>query len=163
MIDCTHLHDACEPNCQTSWHSNHVPDNKPPEIFHQLAMLQYESDALLMMTSLLFVKNSKIAISYQGVNVVALEAYIVPALMPCSNDAWRFLLLPDRARHKYKKARNYAGLAAFYAFRCLAVPDAGSLPLDRGWRFAGNIVNHPVDATDFVDDAVGDSGKQGVG
>ncbi|WP_300086396.1 hypothetical protein, partial [uncultured Nitrosomonas sp.] len=46
-----------------------------PEIFHQLAMLQYESDALLMMTSLLLVKNLKIAISYQGVNVVALEAY----------------------------------------------------------------------------------------
>lgn len=83
--------------------------------------------------------------------------------MPCSNGAWRFLPLPDRAKHKQKKARNYAGLAAFHAIRCLAVPDAESFPLDRGWRFAGNIVNHPVDATDFVDDAVGDSGKQGVG
>ena len=51
--------------------------------------------------------------------------------MPCSNGAWRFLPLPDRARHKYKKARNYAGLAGFYAFRCLTVPDVGSLPLDR--------------------------------
>src|SRR5690606_1985105 len=56
---------------------------------------------------------------------------IVPALMPCSNGAWRFLLLPDHARRKNKKARNYAGLVAFYAFRCLTVPDAGSFPLNR--------------------------------
>ncbi|MFC4620748.1 hypothetical protein ACFO3A_00760 [Comamonas nitrativorans] len=54
---------------------------------------------------------------------------IVPALMPCSNGAWRFLPLPDRARLKNKKARNYAGLADFYAIKCLAVPDAGSFPL----------------------------------
>lgn len=46
--------------------------------------------------------------------------------MPCSNGAWRFLPLPDRAKHKQKKARNYAGLAAFHAIRCLAVPDAES-------------------------------------
>ncbi|WP_010591199.1 hypothetical protein [Acinetobacter bereziniae] len=51
---------------------------------------------------------------------------IIPALMPCSNGAWRFLPLPDRAKHKQKKARNYAGLAAFHAIRCLAVPDAES-------------------------------------
>lgn len=50
--------------------------------------------------------------------------------MPCSNGAWRFLPLPDRAKHKQKKARNYAGLAAFHAIRCLAVPDAESFPLD---------------------------------
>lgn len=55
---------------------------------------------------------------------------IIPALMPCSNGAWRFLPLPDRAKHKQKKARNYAGLAAFHAIRCLAVPDAESFPLD---------------------------------
>ncbi|HID4398097.1 TPA: hypothetical protein ACXE3F_005585, partial [Klebsiella pneumoniae] len=54
---------------------------------------------------------------------------IIPALMPCSNGAWRFLPLPDRAKHKQKKARNYAGLAAFHAIRCLAVPDAESFPL----------------------------------
>lgn len=30
----------------------------------------------------------------------------------------------------HKKASNYDGLAAFYAIRCLAVPDAGSFPLD---------------------------------
>lgn len=53
---------------------------------------------------------------------------IIPALMPCSNGAWRFLPLPDRAKHKQKKARNYAGLAAFHAIRCLAVPDAESFP-----------------------------------
>ena len=29
----------------------------------------------------------------------------------------------------HKKSRNDAGLAAFYAIRCLAAPDAGSLPL----------------------------------
>src|SRR5690554_7099229 len=51
---------------------------------------------------------------------------IIPALMPCSNGAWRFLPLPDRAKHKQKKARNYAGLAAFHAIRCLAVPDVES-------------------------------------
>lgn len=50
--------------------------------------------------------------------------------MPCSNGAWRFLPLPDRAKHKQKKARNYAGLAAFHAIRCLAVPDAESFPLN---------------------------------
>ncbi|HIW07708.1 MAG TPA: hypothetical protein H9889_10380, partial [Candidatus Ignatzschineria merdigallinarum] len=44
------------------------------------------------------------------------------------NGAWRFLPLPDRAKHKQKKARNYAGLAAFHAIRCLAVPDAESFP-----------------------------------
>ncbi|PRB84383.1 hypothetical protein CQ007_00950 [Pseudomonas sp. MYb185] len=51
--------------------------------------------------------------------------------------------LPDHARRKYKKARNYAGLAAFYAISCLAVPDAGSLPLNRRRRLAGDIVGHP--------------------
>lgn len=64
--------------------------------------------------------------------------------MPCSNGAWRFLPLPDRAKHKQKKARNYAGLAAFHAIRCLAVPDAESFPLDdhqpHFWRF---ILNEP--------------------
>lgn len=49
--------------------------------------------------------------------------------MPCSNGAWRFLPLPDRAKHKQKKARNYAGLAAFHAIRCLAVPDAESFQM----------------------------------
>lgn len=58
---------------------------------------------------------------------------IIPALMPCSNGAWRFLPLPDRAKHKQKKARNYAGLAAFHAIRCLAVPDAESFPIYRKW------------------------------
>src|SRR5690606_36708991 len=75
---------------------------------------------------------------------------IVPALMPCSNGAWRFLLLPDRARLKKKKARNYAGLAAFYAIKCLAVPDAGSFPLYRRRRFAGDVVRHAIDAAHFV-------------
>ena len=74
--------------------------------------------------------------------------------MPCSNGAWRFLPLPDRAKHKQKKARNYAGLAAFHAIRCLAVPDAESFPLDRCRRLAGDVVDHAVDAAYFVDDAV---------
>lgn len=60
---------------------------------------------------------------------------IIPALMPCSNGAWRFLPLPDRAKHKQKKARNYAGLAAFHAIRCLAVPDAESFPLKQHIQF----------------------------
>ena len=73
--------------------------------------------------------------------------------MPCSNGAWRFLPLPDRAKHKQKKARNYAGLAAFHAIRCLAVPDAESFPLySCGW-FARYVVGDAVDAADFVDDA----------
>src|SRR5690625_923589 len=80
---------------------------------------------------------------------------IIPALMPCSNGAWRFLPLPDRAKHKQKKARNYAGLAAFHAIRCLAVPDAESFPLNRGRGLATNIIGHPVDATDLINDAVG--------
>lgn len=73
--------------------------------------------------------------------------------MPCSNGAWRFLPLPDRAKHKQKKARNYAGLAAFHAIRCLAVPDAESFPLNRRRRLAGNIVRHARHAADLVDDA----------
>lgn len=82
--------------------------------------------------------------------------------MPCSNGAWRFLPLPDRAKHKQKKARNYAGLAAFHAIRCLAVPDAESFPLDSCWGFARYIINYAVDATNLIDDAVGDSGQQGI-
>lgn len=74
--------------------------------------------------------------------------------MPCSNGAWRFLPLPDRAKHKQKKARNYAGLAAFHAIRCLAVPDAESFPLDGGWGFATDVVNYAGDAVDFINDAV---------
>src|SRR5574340_200241 len=88
---------------------------------------------------------------------------IIPALMPCSNGAWRFLPLPDRAKHKQKKARNYAGLAAFHAIRCLAVPDAESFPLDRRRRLAADVVDDTVDAAYFVDDAVGDLAEQGVG
>ena len=75
--------------------------------------------------------------------------------MPCSNGAWRFLPLPDRAKHKQKKARNYAGLAAFHAIRCLAVPDAESFPLDRRRWLTGNVINHTVDAANLVNDAVG--------
>lgn len=44
----------------------------------------------------------------------------------------RCLALPPVARScqtQTKKARNYAGLAAFHAIRCLAVPDAESFPL----------------------------------
>ena len=77
--------------------------------------------------------------------------------MPCSNGAWRFLPLPDRAKHKQKKARNYAGLAAFHAIRCLAVPDAESFPLNRRRWFAGDVVGDAVDAADFGDDAAGDA------
>src|SRR5690606_37199194 len=85
---------------------------------------------------------------------------IIPALMPCSNGAWRFLPLPDRAKHKQKKARNYAGLAAFHAIRCLAVPDAESFPLDRRRRLPGYVVHHPVDAPHLVDDAVRHAAEQ---
>lgn len=74
--------------------------------------------------------------------------------MPCSNGAWRFLPLPDRAKHKQKKARNYAGLAAFHAIRCLAVPDAESFPLDRRGRLSGNVIDHAIDATHLVDNAI---------
>ncbi|AYN20674.1 hypothetical protein D3M96_09145 [Alcaligenes aquatilis] len=35
----------------------------------------------------------------------------------------------EQHHSKHKKARIYTGLAAFYAIRCLAVPDAGSFPL----------------------------------
>src|SRR5690606_5248879 len=87
---------------------------------------------------------------------------IIPALMPCSNGAWRFLPLPDRAKHKQKKARNYAGLAAFHAIRCLAVPDAESFPLDRSGRFGGDVVDDAVDAADFVDDARRDAAEEVV-
>lgn len=79
--------------------------------------------------------------------------------MPCSNGAWRFLPLPDRAKHKQKKARNYAGLAAFHAIRCLAVPDAESFPLNRRWWFAGHVVHHTIDASDLVDDPRRDFGE----
>ncbi|HQW90745.1 MAG TPA: hypothetical protein PK478_12875, partial [Nitrospira sp.] len=68
-------HDACEPNCQTSWYSNHVPGNKPPETFRWFAMLRYEFVVLLMMTSFLLVKGLRITIMCQGVNVEGLEAY----------------------------------------------------------------------------------------
>ena len=47
-----------------------------------------------------------------------------------------------------------AGLAAFYAIRCLDTQDAGSLPLDGRRGLAGDIVNHAVDAAYFVYDAV---------
>lgn len=73
--------------------------------------------------------------------------------MPCSNGAWRFLPLPDRAKHKQKKARNYAGLAAFHAIRCLAVPDAESFPLDGGGGLARDIVSDAIYAADLVDNA----------
>lgn len=76
--------------------------------------------------------------------------------MPCSNGAWRFLPLPDRAKHKQKKARNYAGLAAFHAIRCLAVPDAESFPFNGRWRLAGDIIDYTGNPIDFVDDATGD-------
>ncbi len=79
---------------------------------------------------------------------------IIPALMPCSNGAWRFLPLPDRAKHKQKKARNYAGLAAFHAIRCLAVPDAESFPLNCRWWFAADIINNTGNTIDFINDAV---------
>lgn len=79
---------------------------------------------------------------------------IIPALMPCSNGAWRFLPLPDRAKHKQKKARNYAGLAAFHAIRCLAVPDAESFPLNCCWWFTTNIIYDPRNTANFIDNAV---------
>ena len=68
-------HDAREPNCQTSWYSNHVPGNKPPETSRWFAMLRYEFVVLLMMTSFILVKSLRIAMMYQGVNVEGLEAY----------------------------------------------------------------------------------------
>lgn len=80
---------------------------------------------------------------------------IVPALMLRSNCAWRVHKLPENARPKNKKARNYAGLVAFYAIRCLTVPDAESLPLNRRRRLTRNIVDHTVNPAHFVDDAVG--------
>ena len=82
--------------------------------------------------------------------------------MPCSNGAWRFLPLPDRAKHKQKKARNYAGLAAFHAIRCLAVPDAESFPLDGCRGLGAHVVSHAIDAPHFVDDAGGDFFQQGI-
>src|SRR5690606_25149153 len=88
---------------------------------------------------------------------------IIPALMPCSNGAWRFLPLPDRAKHKQKKARNYAGLAAFHAIRCLAVPDAESLPLDACGRFCRDVVEDAVDPLDLVENAVGHFREKLVG
>src|SRR4030042_3280930 len=36
-------------------------------------------------------------------------------------------------------------------------------PLYSGWRFAGDIVDHAVDAGHFVDDAAGDASQQVVG
>lgn len=79
---------------------------------------------------------------------------IVPALMPRSNAAWRCYPLPDLARQKNQKARNYAGFRAFHAVRCLAVPDAGSFPFNRRRWFTGDIVNDTVDAADFINDTV---------
>ncbi|EEC9490071.1 hypothetical protein AT328_004022 [Escherichia coli] len=77
---------------------------------------------------------------------------IIPALMPCSNGAWRFLPLPDRAKHKQKKARNYAGLAAFHAIRCLAVPDAESFLPDMLINFALiNITDRKNEGTNTID------------
>jgi len=39
---------------------------------------------------------------------------------------------------------------------------AKSLPLDRRWRLAGNVIHHPVDAAHFIDDAVGNLAEQAV-
>lgn len=80
---------------------------------------------------------------------------IIPALMPCSNGAWRFLPLPDRAKHKQKKARNYAGLAAFHAIRCLAVPDAESFPLNCCRWFSADIIDHAGNTIYFINNTVG--------
>src|SRR5690625_7690344 len=81
---------------------------------------------------------------------------IIPALMPCSNGAWRFLPLPDRAKHKQKKARNYGGLAAFHAIRCLAVPAAESFPLNGGRAEGPAVVDHACNVRAIGDEAAGD-------
>lgn len=69
----------------------------------------------------------------------------------------------DNAKPKNKKARNYAGLDAFYAVSCLTMPDAGSLPLNGRWWLAADVVGDAVDAAYFVDDAAGDLFQQRVG
>lgn len=67
------------------------------------------------------------------------------------------LVLPADARQchtkKNKKARNYAGLEAFYAVSCLTMPDAGSLPLNRGRWLARHVIHHAIQTTNLVDDA----------
>lgn len=64
--------------------------------------------------------------------------------------------MPDPVTPKNKKARNYAGLAAFYALCCWTIPDAGLFPLDGGRRFAAHVVDDAVNAFHFIDDAVRD-------
>lgn len=65
--------------------------------------------------------------------------------------AWCCLEVPDSATPE--KTRNDAGFAAFHALSRRSIPDDESLPLDSRWRFAGDVVDDPVDAADFVDDA----------
>lgn len=55
---------------------------------------------------------------------------IVPALMPCSTDAWHIHQFPDHVRQKNHKARNYAGLSTLYAIKCSTAPNAGSFPFN---------------------------------
>src|SRR5699024_5433297 len=62
-------------------------------------------------------------------------ATMVPALMPCSNGAWRFLKLPD----------------------------TGSFPLNRRGRLPGDVIHHPADAIHFLNDTGGYPVQQVVG
>ena len=61
--------------------------------------------------------------------------------------------MPDPTTLKNKKARNYAGLAAFYALCCWTIPDAGLFPLNRRRWFAGYVVSDAINAAYFVDNA----------
>lgn len=67
----------------------------------------------------------------------------------------RCLALPPVARScqtQTKKARNYAGLAAFHAIRCLAVPDAESFLPDMLINFALiNITDRKNEGTNTID------------
>lgn len=65
--------------------------------------------------------------------------------------------MPDPTTLKNKKARNYAGLAAFYALYCWTIPDAGLFPLNRRRWLAADVVYDTGNAVDFIDDAVGDA------
>lgn len=61
--------------------------------------------------------------------------------------------MPDPTTPKNKKARYYAGLAAFYAMYCQTIRNGGLFPLDGGGGLARDIVSDAIYAADLVDNA----------
>ncbi len=82
--------------------------------------------------------------------------FSIPFTVPLKTLAWCCRILPDNTRLKMKKPRGYRAYKGFVARCRQLLPDVKSLPLDCSGWFTRNIKHNPINATHFIDDAVGD-------